>query len=233
MVQKAGSRTYRTSFPDPESTEFTCDSEEYAAPDFPERLRDPMRVDLALLGRIDTAQKADGRLGRLSVWSRWYDCQVEELRARWLELFDFYKITARAPEDAWRQLATSLARDFVPGLLVENVFPTQDLLVEQARLFTLITEVSEAVLARRGEAEGREVSEQMVLEQDFFNEEPWDDELFGKKPDGIDALAARFSREKERFARLLIEQYWSKAAVMSFFADSGLDVPEFVTGLPD
>ncbi|WP_049769375.1 transglycosylase SLT domain-containing protein [Nitrobacter hamburgensis] len=38
--------------------------------------------------------------------------------------------------------------------------------------------------------------------------------------------------EKERFARLLIEQYWSKAAIMSFFADSGLEVPEFVADLP-
>ena len=130
------------------------------------------------------------------------------------------------------QLATSLARDFVPGLLVDNVFPTQDMLVEQARLFSLITEVSQAVLARRGEAEGQGVSERMVLEQDFFNEEPWNDELFGKKPDSIDTLMARFSREKERFARLLIEQYWSKTAVMSFFADSGLEVPEFVSDLP-
>lgn len=232
MGQKAGSGTYRTSFPDPDSTEFTHDVEEYSAPDFPERLTGPMRVDLALLARIDAAQKADGRLGRLSVWSRWHDCQVEELRARWMELFDFYKITARAPEDAWMQLATSLARDFVPGLLVENVFPTQDLLVEQARLFTLMTEVSETVLARRGEAEGHDVSERMVLEQDFFNEEPWNDELFGKKPDSMDTLTARFSREKERFARLLIEQYWSKTAVMSFFADSGLEVPEFVADLP-
>lgn len=233
MARKAGSGTYRTSFPDPDSTDFTHDQEEYRAPDLPERLRDPMRVDLALLARIDAAQKADERLDRRSVWSRWYDCQVEELRARWMELFDFYKITARAPEDAWMQLATSLARDFVPGLMVENVFPTQDLLVEQARLFTLITEVSEAVLARRGEAEGGDVSERMVLDQDFFNEEPWNGELFGKKPDSIDALTARFSREKERFARLLIEQYWSKAAVMSFFADSGLEVPGFVAELPD
>ena len=232
MGQKAGSGTYRTSFPDPDSTEFTHDVEEYSAPDFPERLRDPMRVDLALLARIDAAQKAHGGLGQLSVWSRWYACQVEELRGRWTELFDFYKITARAPEDAWMQLATSLARDFVPGLLVDNVFPTQDMLVEQARLFSLITEVSEAVLARRGEAEGQDVSERMVLEQDFFNEEPWNDELFGKKPDSIDTLMARFSREKERFARLLIEQYWSKTAVMSFFADSGLEVPEFVADLP-
>lgn len=232
MGQKAGSGTYRTSFPDPDSTEFTHDVEAYSAPDFPERLRNPMRVDLALLARIDAAQKANGRLGQLSVWSRWYACQVEELRGRWTELFDFYKITARSPEDAWMQLATSLARDFVPGLLVDNVFPTQDMLVEQARLFSLITEVSEAVLARRGEAEGQAVSERMVLEQDFFNEEPWNDELFGKKPDSIDTLTARFSREKERFARLLIEQYWSKTAVMSFFADSGLEVPEFVADLP-
>lgn len=232
MGQKAGSGTYRTSFPDPDSTEFTHDVEEYSAPEFPERLRSPMRVDLALLARIDAAQKAHGGLGQLSVWSRWYACQVEELRGRWTELFDFYKITARAPEDAWMQLATSLARDFVPGLLVDNVFPTQDMLVEQARLFSLITEVSEAVLARRGEAEGQDVSERMVLEQDFFNEEPWNDELFGKKPDSIDTLMARFSREKERFARLLIEQYWSKTAVTSFFADSGLEVPEFVANLP-
>ncbi|MCB1392087.1 hypothetical protein [Nitrobacter sp.] len=230
MVQKAGSGTYRTSFPDPDSTEFTHDLEEYSAPDFPERLKGPMRVDLALLARIDAAQKADG-IGELSLWSRWYACQVEELRARWMELFDFYKITARAPEDAWMQLATSLARDFVPGLRVENVFPTQDLLMEQARLFTLITEVSEAVRAR-SEAEGHNVSERMVLEQDFLNEQPWNNELFGKKPDSIDALMARFSREKERFARLLIEQYWSKAAVMSFFADSGLEAPAFVADLP-
>lgn len=230
MVQKAGSGTYRTSFPDPDSTEFTHDLEEYSAPDFPERLKGPMRVDLALLARIDAAQKADG-IGGLSLWSRWYACQVEELRARWMELFDFYKITARAPEDAWMQLATSLARDFVPGLRVENVFPTQDLLMEQARLFTLITEVSEAVRAR-SEAKGHNVSERMVLEQDFLNEQPWNNELFGKKPDSIDALMARFSREKERFARLLIEQYWSKAAVMSFFADSGLEAPAFVADLP-
>jgi hypothetical protein len=232
MGQKTGSGRYRTSFPDPDSTEFTHDVEEYRAPDFPERLRDPMRVDLALLERIDAAQKAHGGLGQLSVWSRWYACQVEELRGRWTELFDFYKIAARTPEDAWMQLATSLARDFVPGLLVDNVFPTQDMLVEQARLFSLITEVSEAVLARRGEAEGQDLSERMVLEQDFFNEEPWNDELFGKKPDSIDTLMARFSREKERFARLLIEQYWSKTAVMSSFADSGLEVPEFVANLP-
>jgi hypothetical protein len=72
----------------------------------------------------------------------------------------------------------------------------------------------------------------MVLEQDFFNEHPWNAELFGKKPDTIDTLTARFSRDKERFARLLIEQYWSKAAIMSFFADSGLEVPEFVADLP-
>ena len=130
------------------------------------------------------------------------------------------------------QLATALARDFVPGLLVENVFPTQDSLIEQARLFTLVTEVSEAVLARRGKAEGDHVSERMVLERDFFNEQPWNAELFGKKPDSIDALTGIFSREKERFARLLIEQYWSKAAIMSFFADSGLEVPEFVADLP-
>lgn len=233
MVRKTGSGTYKTSFPDPDSSEFTHDSEEYRAPDFPERLRNPMRVDLALLGRIDAARQADERFDRLSVWSRWHDCQVEELRGRWMELFDFYKITARAPEDAWMQLATSLARDFVPGLLVENVFPTQDLLVEQARLFTLITEVSQAVLARRGEEEGRDVTERTVLDQDFFNGESWDSEMFGKKPDSIDTFAARFSREKERFARLLIEQYWSKAAVMSFFGDSGLEVPEFVAGLPD
>jgi len=134
MGQKAGSGIYRTSFPDPDSTEFTHDVEEYSAADFPERLRDPMRVDLALLARIDAAQKAHGRIGQLSVWSRWYACQVEELRGRWTELFDFYKITARAPEDAWMQLATSLARDFVPGVLVDNVFPAQDMLVEQARL---------------------------------------------------------------------------------------------------
>lgn len=232
MEQKSRSGTYRTSFPDPDSTEFAHDSEGYSAPDFPERLRNPMQVDLALLARIDAAQKVDGRLGQFSVWSQWYACQVEELRARWMELFDFYKITARAPEDAWMQLATSLARDFVPGLLVENVLPTQDLLMEQARLFTLITEVSQAVLARRGEAEGQDVSERTVLERDFLNEEPWNDELFGKKPDSIDKFTARFAREKERFAKLLIEQYWSKTAVISFFADSGLEIPEFVADLP-
>ena len=130
------------------------------------------------------------------------------------------------------QLATALARDFVPGLLVENVFPTQDLLIEQARLFALITDVSEAVRARRGEADDQ-VSERTVLEEDFFNEQPWNAELFGKKPDSIDTLMARFAREKERFARLLIEQYWSKTAIMSFFADSGLDLPEFVLDLPE
>lgn len=231
MVQKTGSGKHKTSFPDPDAIEFTHDLEEYRAPDFPERLSNPMRVDLGLLARIDAARSAEGPVGQHSVWSRWYASQVEELRARWMELFGFYKITARSSEDAWMQLATALARDFVPGLLVENVFPTQDLLMEQARLFTLITEVSETVLARRGEANGDHVSETMVLEQDFFNEHPWNAELFGKKPDSIDALTARFSREKERFARLLIEQYWSKAAIMSFFADSGLEVPEFVAEL--
>lgn len=231
MVQKPGSGKHKTSFPDPDAAEFTHDLEEYSAPDFPGRLSNPMRVDLGLLARIDAARSAEGAVGQHSVWSRWYASQVEELRARWMELFDFYKITARSPEDAWMQLATALARDFVPGLLVENVFPTQDLLIEQARLFTLITEVSEAVLARRGEANEHHVSERMVLEQDFFNEHPWNAELFGKKPDGIDTLMARFSRDKERFARLLIEQYWSKAAIMSFFADSGLEVPEFVADL--
>jgi hypothetical protein len=232
MVQETGSEKYKTSFPDPDVTEFTHDLEEYSAPGFPERLSNPMRVDLGLLARIAAARSADGPVDPRSVWSRWYASQVEELRARWTELFDFYKITARSPEDAWMQLATALARDFVPGLLVENVHPTQDLLIEQARLFTLITEVSEAVLARRTEAKAQDVSERMVLEHDFFNEHPWNAELFGKKPDSVDTLTARFSREKERFARLLIEQYWSKAAIMSFFADSGLEVPEFVADLP-
>ncbi len=232
MVQKAGNEKYKTSFPDPDATEFTHDLEEYSVPDFPERLSIPMQVDLGLLARIGAAKSVEGPVGNLSVWSRWYASQVEELRARWTELFDFYKITARSPEDAWMQLATALARDFVPGLLVENVRPTQDLLIEQARLFTLITEVSEAVLARRAEAKAQDVSERMVLEHDFFNEHPWNAELFGKKPDSVDTFTARFSREKERFARLLIEQYWSKAAIMSFFADSGLEVPEFVADLP-
>jgi hypothetical protein len=231
MVQKTGSGKYKTSFPDPDASAFTHDLQEYSAPDFPERLSSPMRVDLGLLARIDAARKTDGSVDH-PIWSQWYASQVEELRARWMELFDFYKITARSPEDAWMQLATALARDFVPGLLAENVFPTQDVLIEQARLFTLVTEVSEAVLARRGKAEGDHVSERMVLERDFFNEQPWNAELFGKKPDNIDALTASFSREKERFARLLIEQYWSKAAIMSFFADSGLEVPEFVADLP-
>jgi hypothetical protein len=31
---------------------------------------------------------------------------------------------------------------------------------------------------------------------------------------------------------LLIEQYWSKAAILSFFADSGLEAPGFVVDLP-
>jgi hypothetical protein len=191
-----------------------------------------MRIDLGLLARIDAARKAEGPVGDNSVWSRWYDSQVEELRARWMALFDFYKITARSPEDAWMQLATALARDFIPGLLVENVFPTQDLLIEQARLFTLITEVSEAVRSRRNEANDH-VPERTVLEEDFFNEQSWNADLFGKKPDSIDTLVAKFSREKERFARLLIEQYWSKAAILSFFADSGLEAPEFVADLPE
>ena len=129
------------------------------------------------------------------------------------------------------QLATALARDFVPGLLVENVFPTQDFLIEQGRLFTVIAEVSEAVLARRDE-DGNHVSERMVLE-DFFNEQPWNAELFGKKPDGIDTLTAGFARAKERFARWLIEEYWSKAAIMSFFDESGLEAPKFVADLPE
>ena len=232
MAQKTGSGKYKTTFPDPDASAFTHDLEEYSAPDFPERLSSPMRVDLGLLARIDAARSAVGPDGQGSVWLRWYASQVEELRGRWMELFDFYKVTARSPEDAWMQLATALARDFVPGLLVENVFPTQDSLIEQARLFTLITEVSEAVLARRGDAEGDDVSERMVLEHDFFNEHPWNAELFGKKPDSVDALIASFSREKESFARLLIEQYWSKAAIMSFFADSGLEAPGFVTDLP-
>jgi hypothetical protein len=231
MAQKTGSGKYKTSFPDSDATEFTHDAEEYSAPEFPERLSNPMRVDLGLLARIEAARNAEGPVGQHSVWSRWYDSQVEELRARWMALFDFYKITARSPEDAWMQLATALARDFVPGLLVEKVFPTQDSLIEQARLFTLITEVSEAVRARR-EANGDHTSERTVLEHDFFNEHPWNAELFGKKPDSLDALTATFAREKERFARLLIEQYWSKAAIMSFFADSGLEVPEFVADLP-
>jgi hypothetical protein len=231
MMQKTGSGKHKTSYPDPDATEFVHDREEYSAPDLPERLSNPMRVDLGLLARIDAARKAGGPVGEHSVWSRWYDSQVEELRGRWMALFDFYKIAARSPEDAWMQLATVLARDFVPGLLVENVFPTQDLLIEQARLFTLITEVSEAVRARRGEVSDH-VSERAVLEEDFFNEQPWNAELFGKKPDSIDTLVTRFAREKERFARLLIEQYWSKAAIMSFFADSGLEAPEFIADLP-
>ncbi|GAB1716753.1 MAG: hypothetical protein NTAFB05_17950 [Nitrobacter sp.] len=230
-MQKTGSGKYRTSFPDPDATEFAHDLEEYSAPDLPERLSRPMRVDLGLLERIDAVRKAEGPVGEHSIWSRWYDSQVEELRGRWMALFDFYKIAARSPEDAWMQLATALARDFVPGLLVENVFPTQDLLIEQARLFTLITEVSEAVRARRNQANGNHVSERTVLEHDFFNGDPWNADLFGKKPDSADTLTVRFSREKERFARLLIEQYWSKAAILSFFADSGLEAPEFVANL--
>jgi hypothetical protein len=233
MVQKTGSGKYKTSFPDPDATVFVHDVEEYSAPDYPERLNSPMRVDLGLLARIDSARSAEQPVGQHPIWSRWYAAQVEELRARWTELFDFYKIAARSPEDAWMQLATALARDFVPGLLVENVFPTQHLLAEQARLLSLIAEVSEAVLARRDETNGNDVSERMVLEHDFFNEHPWNAELFGKKPDNIDTLTARFSREKERFARWLIEQYWSKAAIMSFFAESGLEVPQFVADLPE
>jgi hypothetical protein len=232
-MQKTGSGKYRTSFPDPDENQFDHDLAEYSAPDLPERLSSPMRVDLGLLARIDAARKAEGSIGEHSVWLRWYDAQVEELRGRWSALFDFYKITARSPEDAWMQLATALARDFVPGLLVENVLPTQDLLIEQARLFTLITEVSEAVRGRRNEPNGNHVSERTVLERDFFNEDPWNADLFGKKPDSIDTLMARFAREKERFARLLIEQYWSKAAITSFFTDSGLEAPGFVANLPD
>ena len=230
MMQKTGSEKYKTSFLDTDATEFTHDLEEHSAPDFPERLSNPMRVDLGLLARIDAARKAEGPVDH-PIWSRWYASQVEELRARWMELFDFYKITARSSEDAWMQLAIALARDFVPGLLAENVYPSQDVLIEQARLFTLIAEVSEAVLARRAEAKGHDVLERTVLEHDFLKH-PWNAELFGKKPDSIDALTARFSREKERFARLLIEQYWSKDAIMSFFANSGLEVPEFVADLP-
>ncbi|MBU6458189.1 MAG: hypothetical protein KGQ48_11720 [Bradyrhizobium sp.] len=229
MAQKTGK--YKTSFLDPDATKFVHDVEEYSAPDFPERLSNPMQVDLGLLERIDTATSAEGV--EHPIWSRWYAAQVEELRGRWMALFDFYKIAARTPEDAWMQLATALARDFVPGLLVENVFPTQDLLIEQARLFTLITEVSEAVLARRDEANGDDVSERTVLEHDFFNARPWNAELFGKKPDSIDTLTAGFSRAKERFARWLIEQYWSKAMILSFFAESGLEVPTFVADLPE
>ena len=51
-------------------------------------------------------------------------------------------------------------------------------------------------------------------------------------PGGNAGPAASSGGERERFARLLIEQYWSKAAIMSFFADSGLEVPEFVADLP-
>jgi len=56
-----------------------------------------------------------------------------------------------------------------------------------------------------------------------------------REPDFSDSnnAGARFSREKERFARWLIEQYWSKAAIMSFFAESGLEVPQFVADLPE
>jgi hypothetical protein len=231
MVQKTGSGKYKTSFLDPDATKFVHDVEVYSAPVFPERLSSPMRIDLGLLERIDTATSAEGV--QHPIWSRWYAAQVEEMRGRWMELFDFYKIAARTPEDAWMQLANALARDFVPGLLVENVFPTQDFLIEQGRLFTVITEVSEAVLARRDEADGNHVSERMVLEQDFFNEQPWNAELFGKKPDSIDTLTAGFSRAKEQFARWLIEQYWSKAAITSFFDESGLEAPKFVADLPE
>jgi hypothetical protein len=229
MVQKTGSGKYKMSFLDPDATRFVHDVEEYSPPAFPERLSNPMRIDLGLLERVETATSVEG--AQHPVWSRWYAAQVEELRGRWMALFDFYKIAARTPEDAWMQLATALARDFVPGLLVENVFPTQDFLIEQGRLFTVIAEVSEAVLARRDE-DGNHVSERMVLE-DFFNEQPWNAELFGKKPDGIDTLTAGFARAKERFARWLIEEYWSKAAIMSFFDESGLEAPKFVADLPE
>jgi hypothetical protein len=89
-MQKTGSGKHRTSFPDPDATEFAHDLEEYSAPDLPERLSNPMRIDLGLLARIDAARKAEGPVGENSVWSRWYDSQVEELRGRWMALFDFW-----------------------------------------------------------------------------------------------------------------------------------------------
>ena len=64
MVQKAGSEKYKTSFPDPDATEFTHDLEEYSAPDFPERLSIPMQVDLGLLARIDAAKSVEGPVGQ-------------------------------------------------------------------------------------------------------------------------------------------------------------------------
>ncbi|MDE2331379.1 MAG: hypothetical protein KGK16_11440, partial [Bradyrhizobium sp.] len=93
MAQKTGK--YKTSFLDPDATKFVHDVEEYSAPDFPERLSNPMQVDLGLLERIDTATSAEGV--EHPIWSRWYAAQVEELRGRWMALFDFYKIAARTP----------------------------------------------------------------------------------------------------------------------------------------
>ena len=65
MVQKTGSGKYKTSFLDPDATKFVHDVEVYSPPAFPERLSNPMRIDLGLLERIETAKALKGCNTRL------------------------------------------------------------------------------------------------------------------------------------------------------------------------
>jgi hypothetical protein len=232
MVKKTRSEIYKTSFPAPDVAEFTHDSDEFAPTVFPRRLNEPMRVDMELLARLDTAGKSEGSIRHLEVWSRWQASQLDELRGRWAELFAFYKINARSSEDAWRRLAISLARDFVPGLRVENVYPTKTFLDEQTRLMNVITAVASALRIRRESAQGRHhVSERTVLENDFFNKATWDTDLLGDKPGNVEAFAVRFARDKKRFAEILIDQYWSRDGLLAMFNDFGLEPPKVVTDM--
>ena len=157
--------------------------------------------------------------------------QRGELRSRWLELFSFYNIEdspSFTPEKAWKQLAIGLASDFVPGLRVENVFPTDETLIEEGRVIKLVLDVSKSLKEPREKTSGH-VLKLESLQYDFFQK--WD-KSYGEKPTNFGAFKTQFSREKEKFARLLIERGHSGPGAIRAFERLGLIAPEFLTTLP-
>jgi hypothetical protein len=148
------------------------------------------------------------------------------------DLFEFYGINARSSDEMWKPLAIALARDFVPGLLVANISPSETALMEEARLRAALNAVAAALKKRRDSLKDH-VAERTALEHDFFNKRPWRSELFGEKPDSVGTLATRFVRDKERLAKLLLGRAWRKEQVIAAFEAAGLEVPGFVHDLPD
>lgn len=227
-MAKTESKFYKLRVPHEDATDIELLGE-YAPPEFPPILAEPLVIKKAEIDHLKALFRRSGPINEIKGKAMLSSAHLKRLGKRWAALFQFYGLDlADTDSRPWMGLALRLAQDFVPGLRAEVIRPSEKAMDDDARSRSAFLKVSEA-MKRRQKNRSPKVSERTVLQLDFYQKRPWQEAIFGKKPDTLGAFQVRFGRDKEAVANFLLREGTSKEEAIEAFKKFGLKAPDFLS----